>query len=72
MGVRSAADILLADGSTARVRQIAPSDADAILALHARLSERTRYLRYFSAYPPPPVATHRPSQTSSASARKAR
>ncbi|HEY7274273.1 MAG TPA: GNAT family N-acetyltransferase [Actinoplanes sp.] len=28
-----------------------PSDADAIVALHSRLSERTRYLRYFSPYP---------------------
>jgi acyl-CoA synthetase (NDP forming)/GNAT superfamily N-acetyltransferase len=45
------ADILLADGSPARVRQIGPADADAIVRLHARLSERTRYLRYFSAFP---------------------
>jgi acyl-CoA synthetase (NDP forming)/RimJ/RimL family protein N-acetyltransferase len=33
------------------VRPIQPSDADAIVALHSRFSERTRYLRYFSAYP---------------------
>ncbi|HLL67602.1 MAG TPA: GNAT family N-acetyltransferase [Micromonosporaceae bacterium] len=51
MGTRPSADILLADGSTARVRQVEPSDADAIVALHSRLSERTRYLRYFAAYP---------------------
>jgi acyl-CoA synthetase (NDP forming)/GNAT superfamily N-acetyltransferase len=30
---------------------MAPTDADAIVALHSRLSERTRYLRYFSPYP---------------------
>jgi acyl-CoA synthetase (NDP forming)/RimJ/RimL family protein N-acetyltransferase len=45
------ADIMLADGSTAHVRQIRPQDADAVVALHSRFSERTRYLRYFSPYP---------------------
>ncbi len=45
------ADIMLADGSTACVRQIRPDDADKIVDLHSRLSERTRYLRYFSPYP---------------------
>ena len=45
------ADVLLSDGGTVRVRQIRPEDADAIVALHSRFSERTRYLRYFSAYP---------------------
>jgi acyl-CoA synthetase (NDP forming)/RimJ/RimL family protein N-acetyltransferase len=51
MTVERAADIVLADGSTAHVRQIRPADADAIVALHSRFSERTRYLRYFSPYP---------------------
>jgi acyl-CoA synthetase (NDP forming)/RimJ/RimL family protein N-acetyltransferase len=46
-----AADVLLSDGSTVHMRQIEPSDADAIVALHSRFSERTRYLRYFSPYP---------------------
>jgi acyl-CoA synthetase (NDP forming)/RimJ/RimL family protein N-acetyltransferase len=46
-----AADVLLADGATVHVRPIRPADADAIVALHARFSERTRYLRYFSPYP---------------------
>jgi acyl-CoA synthetase (NDP forming)/GNAT superfamily N-acetyltransferase len=46
-----AADVLLSDGATVRVRPIRPDDADRIVALHSRLSERTRYLRYFSAYP---------------------
>jgi acyl-CoA synthetase (NDP forming)/GNAT superfamily N-acetyltransferase len=44
-------DVLLSDGSTVHVRQINPDDADRIVALHARFSDRTRYLRYFSPYP---------------------
>ena len=45
------ADVLLSDGSAAHLRQIRPDDASAIVELHSRLSERTRYLRYFSPYP---------------------
>src|SRR5512132_1790222 len=45
------ADVLLADGSTVHMRQIEPSDADALGALHSRFSAGTRYLRYFSPYP---------------------
>ncbi|GII20516.1 bifunctional acetate--CoA ligase family protein/GNAT family N-acetyltransferase [Planosporangium mesophilum] len=45
------ADIILSDGSTARVRQMRPDDGPAVVALHSRFSERTRYLRYFSPYP---------------------
>ncbi|EHR62452.1 bifunctional acetate--CoA ligase family protein/GNAT family N-acetyltransferase [Saccharomonospora cyanea] len=45
------ADVVLADGRTVHLRPIVPTDADRIVALHARLSERTRYLRYFGAYP---------------------
>ncbi|QBQ61359.1 bifunctional GNAT family N-acetyltransferase/acetate--CoA ligase family protein [Saccharomonospora xinjiangensis] len=45
------ADVVLVDGRTVHVRPIVPTDADRIVALHARLSERTRYLRYFGAYP---------------------
>lgn len=46
-----AADVLLSDGSTVHMRAIGPADADAIVALHSRFSERTRYLRYFGPYP---------------------
>jgi acyl-CoA synthetase (NDP forming)/RimJ/RimL family protein N-acetyltransferase len=46
-----AADVLLSDGTTVHLRPIQPGDADRIVALHSRFSERTRYLRYFSAYP---------------------
>ncbi|TWH20110.1 bifunctional GNAT family N-acetyltransferase/acetate--CoA ligase family protein [Prauserella rugosa] len=45
------ADVVLSDGGTVHLRPIVPSDADRIVALHSRLSERTRYLRYFGAYP---------------------
>jgi len=46
-----AADVLLSDGSTVHIRPIQPEDADRIVALHSRFSDRTRYLRYFSPYP---------------------
>ncbi|MEV4413913.1 GNAT family N-acetyltransferase [Catellatospora sp. NPDC049609] len=46
-----AADVLLADGATVHLRPITPEDADAVVAMHSRFSERTRYLRYFSPYP---------------------
>ncbi len=45
------ADVVAADGGTVHLRPIRMSDADALVALHAGLSIRTRYLRYFSAYP---------------------
>jgi acyl-CoA synthetase (NDP forming)/RimJ/RimL family protein N-acetyltransferase len=45
------ADVVVADGGTVHLRPIRPDDADTIVAFHAGLSARTRYLRYFSAYP---------------------
>jgi acyl-CoA synthetase (NDP forming)/GNAT superfamily N-acetyltransferase len=45
------ADVVVADGGTVHLRPMRPSDADAVVAFHAGLSSRTRYLRYFSAYP---------------------
>ncbi|SHM46030.1 GNAT family N-acetyltransferase [Cryptosporangium aurantiacum] len=45
------ADVVLSDGGTVHLRPIRPDDADAIVALHSRFSDRTRYLRYFSPYP---------------------
>src|SRR5215218_4407550 len=50
MAERSA-DVLLSDGSAVHLRQIRPDDAPAIVDLHSRMSDRTRYLRYFSPYP---------------------
>jgi acyl-CoA synthetase (NDP forming)/GNAT superfamily N-acetyltransferase len=49
--MRRAADVLLSDGTTVRLRPIRPQDAPAIVAFHSRMSDRTRYLRYFSPYP---------------------
>jgi len=45
------ADVLLSDGGTVHLRPIRPEDAPDIVDMHSRFSERTRYLRYFSAYP---------------------
>ncbi|NES12876.1 MULTISPECIES: bifunctional GNAT family N-acetyltransferase/acetate--CoA ligase family protein [Micromonospora] len=49
--VEQPVDVLLSDGTTVQLRQIRPDDATAIVAMHSRFSERTRYLRYFSPYP---------------------
>ncbi|HJQ43652.1 MAG TPA: GNAT family N-acetyltransferase [Jatrophihabitantaceae bacterium] len=45
------ADVVVADGGTVHLRPICPSDAEALVRFHGALSPRTRYLRYFSAYP---------------------
>jgi RimJ/RimL family protein N-acetyltransferase len=44
-------DKSLADGGTIHVRSVEPADAPGIVAMHSRFSERTRYLRFFGAYP---------------------
>ncbi len=43
------ADVLLADGGAVHLRPSAATDGPAILAMHERMSDRTRYLRYFQA-----------------------
>jgi acyl-CoA synthetase (NDP forming)/GNAT superfamily N-acetyltransferase len=45
------ADVVLSDGGTVHLRPIIPTDAPLIVELHGRLSERTRYFRYFAPYP---------------------
>jgi acyl-CoA synthetase (NDP forming)/GNAT superfamily N-acetyltransferase len=45
------ADVVLSDGGTVHLRPITPDDAERLVAFHGRLSERTRYFRYFGAYP---------------------
>lgn len=45
----------LADGSSVELRPIQPDDAAAMLELHSRLSDRTRYLRFFTPYPRVPA-----------------
>ena len=51
------ADVVASDGGVVHLRPILPSDADAIVEFHSRLSGRTRYLRYFGAYPQIPRGT---------------
>ena len=41
--------MLLADGGAVHLRPSAATDGPAILAMHERMSDRTRYLRYFQA-----------------------
>jgi len=45
------ADVVVSDGGVVHLRPIRAEDADALVAFHATLSDRTRYLRYFGAYP---------------------
>ncbi len=42
------ADVLLADGGVAHLRPSGPADAEAVRAMHGRLSAKTLYMRYFS------------------------
>lgn len=49
-----AADVLASDGRVVHLRPIVPDDADALVEFHGKLSERTRYLRYFGPYPTMP------------------
>ncbi|MFC4602836.1 GNAT family N-acetyltransferase [Rhodococcus kronopolitis] len=44
-------DVLATDGGAVHLRPITPDDAERLVAFHAKLSERTRYLRYFGPYP---------------------
>ncbi len=44
-------DVILTDGSTARIRPVSPADIPGIRALHGRLSKETVRLRYFGAHP---------------------
>ncbi len=45
------ADVLVRDGSTAQVRPIGPTDADALTEFYARVSEQSKYFRFFAPYP---------------------
>ena len=45
------ADVVLSDGGTVHLRPIIEADADKVVEFHGRLSERTRYYRYFGPYP---------------------
>lgn len=43
------ADVVLSDGGTVHLRPTGPADTEALRAMHSRMSDRTKYLRYFSA-----------------------
>jgi acetyl coenzyme A synthetase (ADP forming)-like protein len=45
------ADAVLADGGVVHVRPIRADDADRLRAFHERLSDRSRYFRFFSPHP---------------------
>jgi acyl-CoA synthetase (NDP forming)/RimJ/RimL family protein N-acetyltransferase len=45
------ADVLLLDGSTARLRPIRPDDADDLVEFYARVSPESKYMRFFAPYP---------------------
>lgn len=43
--------MILSDGTEARVRPISPRDGPALMTFHEALSDRSRFLRYFSPHP---------------------
>jgi acyl-CoA synthetase (NDP forming)/GNAT superfamily N-acetyltransferase len=45
------ADVVLADGATAHVRPIAPEDADRLVEFYDRVSDQSKYYRFFAPYP---------------------
>jgi acyl-CoA synthetase (NDP forming)/GNAT superfamily N-acetyltransferase len=44
-------DVVLADGSTAHIRPITPEDADRLVAFYDRVSDESKYYRFFAPYP---------------------
>ncbi len=45
------ADVLLRDGRTAHIRPITPDDADLLVDFYSRVSDRSKYYRFFSPMP---------------------
>ncbi|WP_344290227.1 GNAT family N-acetyltransferase, partial [Streptomyces synnematoformans] len=45
------ADVVLRDGGTAQVRPIVPDDADRLVAFFDRVSDESKYLRFFAPHP---------------------
>ncbi|MDO5498707.1 MAG: GNAT family N-acetyltransferase [Propionibacteriaceae bacterium] len=45
------ADVLLTDGSTAHLRPVRPDDDERLIAFYARVSDESKYLRFFAPYP---------------------
>ncbi len=45
------ADVLLKDGRVAQLRPIVPGDADRLVEFYSRVSDESKYLRFFTPYP---------------------
>lgn len=45
------ADVLLKDGRVAQLRPIQPDDADKLIAFYGRVSDESKYYRFFAPYP---------------------
>jgi len=45
------ADIVLYDGATAHIRPITPQDADRLVSFYSRVSDESKYLRFFAPRP---------------------
>ncbi|MDT0346620.1 bifunctional acetate--CoA ligase family protein/GNAT family N-acetyltransferase [Streptomyces litchfieldiae] len=45
------ADVVLRDGGTAHIRPIAPADADRLVSFYERVSDQSKYYRFFAPYP---------------------
>ncbi|NGN65097.1 GNAT family N-acetyltransferase [Streptomyces sp. A7024] len=45
------ADVVLRDGGTAQIRPIGPEDADRLVAFYERVSDESKYFRFFAPYP---------------------
>ncbi|WP_230973362.1 bifunctional acetate--CoA ligase family protein/GNAT family N-acetyltransferase [Aeromicrobium terrae] len=45
------ADVLLKDGRVAQMRPIRPDDADNLIAFYSRVSDESKYFRFFAPYP---------------------
>ncbi|MEU7190861.1 GNAT family N-acetyltransferase [Streptomyces sp. NPDC045369] len=45
------ADVVLRDGGTARIRPIAPDDAQRLVSFYEQVSDESKYYRFFAPYP---------------------
>ncbi|HSI92553.1 MAG TPA: GNAT family N-acetyltransferase, partial [Jiangellaceae bacterium] len=45
------ADVVLSDGATAHLRPIRPEDAVRLVEFYARVSDESKYYRFFAPYP---------------------
>ena len=45
------ADVVLRDGKTAHIRPIRPDDAELLVEFYSRVSDRSKYYRFFSPMP---------------------